>query len=109
MKVTNLTSVRTGSKVANQFDVTDGDVNYFQSYDTVIAKKQGRNYQISGDYNYSNTTSRYFGQWLREWGWRDDEIVQLKKWLKQHKYGDVSTEEFNGIGGGLTIEYVSEL
>lgn len=109
MKVSNLTSVRTGAKVANQFDIDAGDVNYFQSYDTIIAKKQGRHYTISGDYNYSNTTRRYFGQWLREWGWRDSEIVELVAWLKKHNYGDVSSDEFNGIGGGLTIEYVSEL
>jgi len=107
MKVTNLTSPRSGGKVANQFEITDGDKSVFQSYDTVIAIKQGRNYTISEDYNYSNTTSKYFKQWLLDWGWRDDEVEELKKWLKKHNLGDVSTEEFNGIGGGLTIEYVS--
>ena len=107
MKVTNLTSPRSGGKVANQFEIKVGEVYAFQSYDTLIAIKQGRHYTISEDYNYSNTTSKYFSQWLRDWGWRDDEIKNLKKWLAKHKTGDVSTEEFSGIGGGLVIQYAS--
>lgn len=108
MKVVNLTSPRTGAKVANQFEIIDGDKSIFQSYETLIAIKQGRNYIISEDYNYSNTTSKYFKQWLMDWGWHNDEVEQLKGWLKKHNLGDVSTGEFDGIGGGLTIEYVSD-
>lgn len=108
MRVTNLTSPRTGAKVANQFEIVDGDKYIFQSYDTVIAIKEGRHYTISGDYNYSNTTSRYFGQWLRSWGWHDSEIVALKIWLKDHKFGDKSNS-WLGVGGDLTVEYVESL
>ena len=40
MKVENMTSNK-GNKIANQFIVTDDFNNvYFQSYDSIIAKKQ---------------------------------------------------------------------
>lgn len=103
MKVTNLTSVRSGAPVANQFELSDGTVNIFQSYDTTIAKKQGLSYTISGDYNYSTTTNRYFGQWLRGFGWYDSDIKELKKFLTKASEGD--TLELNGC----TFEYINEL
>lgn len=90
MNVTNLKSPRSGSPVANQYEITadDGAVT-FQSYSTVIAVKRGYQYTISADWSYSVTTSKYFGQWLRDWGWYDSEIVELKKWLKKpRKDGD---------------------
>lgn len=103
MKVTDLTSPRSGGKVANQFTITDGDTEYFQSYETIIAKKQGVTYTISSDYNYSNTTSKYFRQWLREWGFDDDRIKSLKKWLTNAKDGDTLVED------RYTIKYINEL
>lgn len=103
MKVTNLTSPRSGAPVANQFTIKDGDTEVFQSYDTVIAKKEGLLYTISGDYNYSNTTNRYFGQWLRSWGWYDSDIKELKKFLTNANEGD--TLELNGC----TFTYINEL
>lgn len=103
MKVTNLTSVRSGAPVANQFELTDGNKSVFQSYDTTIAYKVGYNYTISGDYNYSNTTNRYFGQWLREYGWTEEEIKTLKKWLTNAKEGD-SIEV-----GNCKVVYINEL
>ncbi len=103
MKVYNLRSTRTDKPVANQFEIVDGDVSVFQSYTTVIAKKQGYNYTISGDYNYSNTTNRYFGQWLREFGWTEDEIKTLKKWLTNANEGD--TLEV----GNTTVTYINTL
>lgn len=90
MKVYNLTSPRSGAPVANQFEIRD-DVNntiYFQSYETMIAKKQGYSYTIGDDWNYSNTTNRYFGQWLREFGWLENEIKELKKFLTKANDGD---------------------
>jgi hypothetical protein len=41
MKVSNLTSKR-GNKVANQFYIEDGVNSYFQSYETIIAMRDGR-------------------------------------------------------------------
>lgn len=90
MKVTNLTSPRSDRPVANQYEITadDGTVT-FQSYETPIAKKDGYQYTISADWCYSVTTSKYFAQWLRGYGWYDSEIADLKKWLKgNRKDGD---------------------
>jgi len=103
MKVDNLTSPRSGNVVDNQFTIRDGDTEVFQSYNTTIAKKQGVKYTISGDYNYSTTTNRYFGKWLRGFGWYDSDIKELKKFLTKASEGD--TLELNGC----TFEYINEL
>lgn len=91
MNVTNLQSPRSGNPVANQYEITadDGTVT-FQSYQTAIAAKKGYQYTISADWDYSRTTSKYFTQWLGDWGWYSSEIAELKKWLKSPKreYGD---------------------
>lgn len=107
MHVSNLTSPRSGNPVANQYELNDvNGVNYFQSYQTVIASK-GENhaghYKVSSDWRYSRTTSKYFAQWLRCYGWRDDEIERLKNWLRHAKYGaqyEVPTMS------GVIVEYV---
>ena len=108
MKVSNLTSPRSGAKVANQFIVNDGDIEYFQSYETVIAKRQGYNLTVSSAYNYSNTTSKYFRQWLTdEWRWDDSEVDKLKKMLKKANYGDKFYIEIGYVE--YTVEYVDSL
>lgn len=89
MKVTNLNSPRSGSPVANQYEITgdDGSVT-FQSYQTPIAKKDGLDYTVSKDWNYSRTTSKYFYEWLRSYGWNGVEINDLKKFLNGADNGD---------------------
>lgn len=89
MRVTNLTSPRTGAKVANQFVIDDKGVEYFQSYDTVIARWKPYYLEVTDDYNYSNTTSKYFRQWLRDLGYNDSDIDKLKKLLAK---SDIDTE-----------------
>lgn len=70
MKVKNMTTAK-GYHVANQFIITDGDIEYFQSYRSIIVKrdyKQGI-LQISLDehyWNYSPTTSKYRNLFLEE-------------------------------------------
>lgn len=71
-KVSNMTSPRTGSPVANQFEIrTDGAV-FFQSYDTIIAVIK---HDDVGDteivldkdsWDYSTTTGKYRNQFLNE-------------------------------------------
>lgn len=108
MKVTNLTSTRSGAKVANQFMVTDGNVEYFQSYETVIAKRDNYVLTISSDYNYSNTTSKYFKQWLvEEWRWTTKEVDTLKKMLRDMHDGDVDYITIGSIE--YTVKYVDSL
>ena len=78
MKVENMTS-NNGNKIANQFVITDNHkmgnkIEYFQSYNSMIAKKI---YDNIGAYvvetfldqkywNYSNTTGKYRNIFLGE-------------------------------------------
>ena len=77
MKVSNMTSAK-GNKIANQFIIEDGDIEYFQSYETIIAKKEyGCKNEITGKYetrvtldvnawDYSVTTGKYRNMFLNE-------------------------------------------
>ena len=65
MKVSNLTNKR-GNKVAKQFYIEDGVNSYFQSYETIIAMRDGRG-KITIDsnaWNYSRATSKYLSIFL---------------------------------------------
>jgi len=101
--VKNLISPRSGEAVKNQFTIFSDGVEYFQSYNTTIAKKEGAMFTISSDYDYSVTTSRYFNQWLKEYGLEYD-LVAIKKWLKTAKNGD----EYDGLPT-ITFKYVDSL
>lgn len=87
MKVTNLTSPQSGAKVANQYNIEVNGVDYFQSYDTVIARYKPYYLEVTEDYNYSNTTSKYFRQWLEQWGFNRGEVDNLKGLLKNGTVG----------------------
>ena len=68
MKVSNMLSSR-GNKVANQFIITDGNKETFQSYDTVIAviDRDANPTTTTLDenaWNYSVTTSKYRNKFL---------------------------------------------
>jgi hypothetical protein len=69
MNVQNMTSSN-GNKIANQFMVTDNHKNiYFQSYNSMIVKKDTLYDQIFLDkkyWNFSNTTSKYRNKFLNE-------------------------------------------
>ena len=72
MKVINMTSNK-GNKIANQFEITD-DFNtvYFQSYNSIIAKKtwndkgEKKVFLDSKYWDYSVTTSKYRNIFLNE-------------------------------------------
>lgn len=69
MRVTNLTSNRSGREVANQFELTDDNGNtFFQSYRSIIAKidKLGKVTLDPTYWNYSKTTSKYRSSFLGE-------------------------------------------
>ena len=73
INVRNMCSYKgTGNGVPNQFVITaetkNGCVRIFQSYDTVIAVKDenGKVTLDKNNWNYSNTTSKYRNQFLRE-------------------------------------------
>ena len=66
MQVTNMTSNK-GNKIANQFIISDGSVDYFQSYNSMIVKKvEGKVYLDERYWNYSVTTSKYRNIFLNE-------------------------------------------
>lgn len=86
MRVQNLYST-SGNKVANQYNIEHNGVDYFQSYDTVVARYKPYYLEVTEDYNYSNTTSKYFKQWLKQWDFTDKEIDKLKKLLSASEVG----------------------
>ena len=66
-KVHNLTSSRSGRPVANQYEIITKDNYIFQSYDSIIAKVNRKNNQITLDnyyWDYSVTTLKYLKQFL---------------------------------------------
>lgn len=66
MKVKNLTSVN-GNKIANQFEIIDGNRRIFQSYDSVICIIENGIVTLDEYYwNYSVTTSKYRNIFLGE-------------------------------------------
>ena len=71
MKVKNLIS-NSGNPVANQFVIEHQNHSYFQSYESIIAKKSNAGtslYYVQLDekfWNYSKTTSKYRNQFLNE-------------------------------------------
>lgn len=66
MRVYNMLSPRTGSPVANQFIIEADDGRYFQSYKSIIAKKNlDGSIELDSHYwNYSRTTSKYRNEFL---------------------------------------------
>ena len=94
MKVENIESSK-GNKIANQFVITDDNYNqYFQSYNSMIVKKQYTNdfancvnddqglkiYLDQKYWNYSNTTGKYRNIFLGE------TITETKKKIKSGEY-----------------------
>ncbi len=68
MKVTNLTSPRSGRAVANQFQIMEGSDIFFKSYDSIIAKVSA-DLSVTLDetyWDYSRTTSKYRNLFLGE-------------------------------------------
>tara|TARA_R100001463_G_scaffold65100_2_gene118266 strand:+ start:40 stop:306 length:267 start_codon:yes stop_codon:yes gene_type:complete len=58
---------RTGAPVSNQFIITDGEFEFFQSYETVIAKRHISAGVVTLDadrWDYSVTTSKYRNKFL---------------------------------------------
>lgn len=67
MKVQNLINSK-GNKIVNQFIITDGNNETFQSYDSTICTvdRDNRIAILFPDYDYSVTTSKYLYQFLNE-------------------------------------------
>ena len=65
VKVSNLTSPRSGRDVPNQFEIRVGNIRYFQSYQSTIVKIEDGGVFLDEFYwNYSRTTTKYLNQYL---------------------------------------------
>lgn len=64
VKVSNLQN-NEGREVVNQFIIDTAKAQYFQSYNTIIAKRANGTITLDKDfYNYSCTTSKYLAIYL---------------------------------------------
>jgi len=94
MRVRNMLSNNTGRPIANQFIVNSyctvcgNEGEYFQSYNTMIAKKEIDNIILKKGYwdNYSATTNKYLNQFLGTSG-----IAEIRAKVKSGEYevGDI--------------------
>ena len=83
---------RTGAPVANQFIITDGEFEYFQSYETVIAKRHISAGVVTldrGRWDYSVTTSKYRNKFLGM------DTAQIKRDIKA---GRIALADLNSGG-----------
>jgi len=91
MQVRQMTG-RTGAPVANQFIITDGEFEYFQSYKTVIAKRHISAGVVTLDakrWDFSVTTSKYRNQFLGM------DTAQIKRDIKA---GRIALADLNSEG-----------
>ena len=58
-----------GYPAANQFVIRTKKAKYFQSYDSVVCKLDGKNVILSTDWDYSNTTRKHLYIFLRQNGY----------------------------------------
>ena len=66
MKIRNMISSR-GNAVANQFIITEGDKEVFQSYNSVIAVRENGRVTLDSYYwDFSRTTGKYRNMFLGE-------------------------------------------
>jgi len=64
--ISNFTSSRSGSEVANQFLVDFDNGSLFKSYDSIIAVKMKGQVYLTDAWDYSTTTGKYRNQFLGE-------------------------------------------
>jgi len=66
IKVSQMTSPRSGNHVANQFEIYTPKGRYFQSYRSIIAfvPREGKIQLDEYYHDYSRTTSKYLTQFL---------------------------------------------
>ena len=86
IEVTQMNSIRTGRPVANQFIIYTNKNVYFQSYDSIIAKKQrgflGKTTLDKNYWDYSQTTLKYLKSFLGT----DKSKKEIERDIKQGVY-----------------------
>lgn len=58
-----------GNPAANQFIIKTKKATYFQSYNSVVCKLDGKNVILSSNWDYSNTTRKHLYIFLRQNGY----------------------------------------
>ena len=87
MKIEQMTSNRSGRPVANQFIIiADNGDTFFQSYQTVIAKKSNNAVTLDPKWDYSVTTGKYRNEFLGE---------KKKDTERKIKSGEYTIEDLN--------------
>tara|TARA_R110000751_G_scaffold275415_1_gene376296 strand:+ start:266 stop:568 length:303 start_codon:yes stop_codon:yes gene_type:complete len=100
MKVSNMTSNK-GNKIANQFIVSDNQVSFFQSYNSVIARKDLTTNEITLDehyWDYSRTTSKYRNIFL---------AMTTKEILKAIKENTIKFDSLNDMEGTSKSRFIA--
>lgn len=86
IKVQQLKSNKTGNPVANQFEIYTNKYIFFQSYSTIIAKKQrgfmGKTTLDKNYWDYSRTTLKYLKSFLST----NKSKKEIEKDIKQGVY-----------------------
>ena len=104
VKVSSLTSYRSGEAVRNQFHIYDRNngKTYFQSYNSLIAEYDFNNQKLilGCDWDYSVTTLKYLKQWMY------DNCMYIYSRLPKGKSFKDSVQK--AINNGL-IEYNREM
>jgi hypothetical protein len=91
MKVENMTSAR-GNKVANQFIINSEEGCYFQSYNSIIVKIEGREVYLDEYYwDYSVTTGKYRNDFLGEG------IAETRAKIKSGEYTLTDLNKHGGV------------
>ena len=91
MKVENMTSAR-GNKVANQFIIHSEDGCYFQSYNSIIVKIEGREVYLDEYFwDYSVTTGKYRNDFLGEG------IAETRAKIKSGEYTLTDLNKHGGV------------
>lgn len=82
MKVNNLVNAH-GRAVVNQFVIEDGNNFYFQSYDSLVAKREGRVFTLGRDFDYSRTTSKHLHTFMEEYA--PGTLYRIKQEIPSYK------------------------
>jgi len=91
IKVHNLNSPRTGNPVANQYEIITEDNYIFQSYNSIIAKRNRETNKITLDsyyWDYSRTTLKYLKEFLNT-------NMSKKEILNAIELGEIKTTNLN--------------
>lgn len=82
MKVNNLVNAN-GRAVVNQFVIEDGNNFYFQSYDSLVAKREGRVFTLGRDFDYSRTTSKHLHTFMEDYA--PGTLYRIKQEIPSYK------------------------